>query len=734
MINGNDVVGDRFAGDSAASLNCPCRPCEAVRRPWVNFKTLQSVLKGNRMKIQNPFMKALPALLLIAPLAAPSWGQVPRPATDEEVQALIAEAGDSEEYPGADLFYVLDEADVLVRDSGLATTETRQVIKVLTDAGVRSQSVLREDYDPANNRFEFKAVRVHRKGGTIDEVDVDSTVTQPAKQWAIYWGNQQQLLEVPRLAIGDCLEVRYSKTGFNLAYLGDSDDVQLAANGEVLKPPMPGHWHDTVLFQGRHPIGRKRYSVHMPDDKPLQYEVYNDRLRSSLWFDGDRHVYTFTVEDIPAVDREPHMVAFDDVVAKVVLSTVPDWETKARWFHDANIDQFNAGAAVREKVHELTDHLESDEEKIAMLLHWVADNIRYYGTTRGAHEGYTLHAGPEIFKDRGGVCKDKAGMLITMLRVLGYEVYAALTMAGSRVEAIPADQFNHSITVMRNEDGTFQILDPTWSPLSKELWSSREALQHLVYGTPEGQPLTQSPYFPPEHNLLSCTSESRIADDGTLRTDVSMDLKGYPCTYLRRNADRYQDAERRAGFERVLSIAPNARLEHLEHIDPYDYSRDGFVNMTVTADGYVANGGAVALFRLPLMSHPLGDFFIPDLFYSVDAKEREYAMRMRATRLVRYEETIRLPSGWKVDHVPEAKKIESPSADLSFEVTPGDESLTYRFELAIKNHIIPPEDYPEFRKAIHAMKEISDEWVVCTIGDRIVRGDEASDDQADREG
>ena len=686
------------------------------------------------MKDKNPLIQSFLAVLLTAVWALPSLGQAPRPATEEEVKALIAEAGDAEAYPDADLLYVLDEADVFVRDSGLATTETHQVIKALTDGGIRSQSVLRQDYDPSNNRFEFKGVRVHRKDGTVEEVDIASTITQPAKHWMIFWGNQQQLVQVPRLRIGDCVEVQYSKTGFNLAYLDDSGEVQRAANGEILQPPMPGHWHDTALFQGRHPILRKRYSVHMPKDKPLQFEVYNDRLQSSLWFDGDRHVYTFTAEDMPAVKREPHMVALDDVVAKVVLSTVPDWETKARWFHDANIRQFDPDDAVRAKVHELTGHLEDEEEKIATLLHWVADNIRYYGTTRGPHEGYTLHAGPEIFKDRGGVCKDKAGMLITMLRALGCEVYAALTMAGSRVEAIPADQFNHSITVMRTKDGTFRILDPTWCPLSRELWSSREARQHLVYGTPEGEPLTQSPYFPPEYNLLSCTGESEISANGSLRTDITMDLKGYPCTYLRRNAERYPVPEQRAGFEHALNIAPNARLEHLDFIDPYDYSRDSYVSMTVSADGYVANGGTVALFRLPLMSHPLADFFIPDLFYSVDAEEREYGMRMRATRLVRYEETIRLPAGWKVDRVPEAKSIEFPSADLTFDVTPGDDTITYRFELAVKNHIIPPEDYAEFRKAIQAMKDISDEWVVCTIGDRIVRGDRATDGRADEEG
>ena len=69
-------------------------------------------------------------------------------------------------------------------------------------------------------------------------------------------------------------------------------------------------------------------------------------------------------------------------------------------------------------------------------------------------EGFTLHKGEMTFNDRCGVCKDKAGMLITMLRAAGMKSYPAMTMAGSRIDYIPADQFNHCVTVVKLKDGT----------------------------------------------------------------------------------------------------------------------------------------------------------------------------------------------------------------------------------------------------------------------------------------
>ncbi len=679
-------------------------------------------MKGYLMKGDRLLTRVIPLLGLAVVWTMPALGGPPRPATEEEIKELIAAAGEAKDFDDAALVYVLDEADVYVQDSGLATTESCRLIKILTDAGARSQSVLRWEFDPDTYRVTVKAVRIHRKDETVEEVDLTSLIIQPtsfAQQGMIFWGNKQYLLPIPHLEIGDTLEIRVSKIGFNIAYLaGSGAGSGGGAGGETLIPPIPGHWHEVTLFQTRHPILKKRYSVHMPKDKPVQYEVYNGTLKSSLWFDDDYHVYTWEAEGIPAVKREPRMIALDDCVPKLVMATLEDWEAKSRWFYEVNEPQFDADDAIRAKVYEITAGLKTEEEKIVACTHWVADNVRYYGTKQsGAREGYTLHDSRNTFRDRGGVCKDKAGMLVTMLRVLGHEVYPALTMAGSRVEQIPADQFNHTITVMRNKDGSFRILDPTWVPLFRATWSSFEDLQGLVYGTPEGQDLTLSPHYEPEYNMRAVRSVGEIRDDGTLSTRITMDLHGGADNRLRRAVNGIPDPEKRAAFERALNIAPNAHLGDLEYIDPYDYTRDGYVDMKVSAEGYASGGNGVHMFRLPLLSHPLNRFFRASFLDPGDLKERKYGLRFWATRLIRYEETLKLPAGWKVDHVPEPKTLDSASAGLSFEVTPGDGELTYRFEFRLKNGVVPAEDYPDYKKAIDTMNELSEEWIVCTVGD-----------------
>lgn len=655
----------------------------------------------------------------------------PQPVTDAQIQSAIAAAAERTDWGSANYAILLDDADVWVGSSGLATTEQCTLVKILTEEGVRRQCVQRFDYDPATRRIQVTRARVHRADGGVDELPTDALITQPTVQHMIYWGGNQHLLEIPHLQVGDAIELHVSRTGFNIAYLDEAAAAAPAA--ETLTPPMPGHWYEVTLFQGSEPIVHKRYSVHLPKDMPIQYEVYNGPVRTSQWFQDDRVVYTFVADDVPALKSEPHMVDLSDIAPKVVMATVPDWEMKSRWFHDVNESQFDADEDIRQTVKEITQGLSTLDEKIAACNHWVADNIRYYGTSRGPCEGFTLHKGTETFRDRGGVCKDKAGMLVTMLRVLGVEAYPALTMAGSRVEAIPADQFNHTVTVMKAENGEWRILDPTWIPLSREMWSSREALQGLVYGTPEGETLTLSPYYPPSYNRLSCTAQSRIAPDGGLATTIAMDLAGYPDTYLRRTIERYAAPDMKGVFAKALNIAPTARIEKLAYTDPYDYSRDSQVKLEVAAEGYAATGAELALLRLPLMTHPLADWLIPDALYDLDAERREYGLRLRATRQIEYRETVELPAGWSIVDKPEDKSIESPSADLAFSATAEGNRLTYSFRIDLKNHLVPPEDYGKYREAIQAMKDISKAWVICATDAEAAPARQAAQAQTGRE-
>ncbi|MEW6251382.1 MAG: DUF3857 domain-containing protein [Planctomycetota bacterium] len=682
-------------------------------------------------------------LMLIGP-AAPAWADGrPAPLGADEIKALIGKAGDAAKH-NADSVVVFHATDVFVRPNGIGSARNQVVTKVLRDPAIRSLAVQRFEFDPHTNRLDLMAVRVYRANGDVEEIPVTARIQQPQPASGIFWGTQQYLVTLPRLAVGDAVETIAEMTGFNVAYLtaaaagpapgklqsqaralaADAPkaaqppaDAELNALGEVLEPPVAGHWHDEVHFFSSVPILHRRYTVRVPKDKPLQTEVYNGELRSAVLLEGDQLVYTFEKKDITPFQNEPAMESTPNVGTKVLLATLPTWQDKARWLHGVSEPQLEADDAIRAKVAEIIENCRTDEEKWTALNHWVAENIRYSGTSRGMCEGYTIHKSTETFRDRCGVCKDKAGMLCTMLRVAGFDSYTVMTMARQRVDRVPADQFNHCVTCIRHKDGSLLLLDPTWMPKSRDNWSTLEPLQHVVYGIPEGKELSLSPYFPPEQCAATWTADTQIGADGAARTKIKFTACGTPEGRLRRSLAGYHPADRvRAFQETVQRVAPNAELVRHECMDPVDFSGPVVASLELAADGYALGNGGRRYLALPLMQTPLGDRTLADLIDKTGPKERKYGLKLSATRLAKIEETIKLPAGWDVTRKPDPVELDGPAAGLKFKLATEPGQIHYTCELTIKQWQIPPEHYANFKEVMDKFQELTGRVITCTAG------------------
>ncbi|MCK4343452.1 MAG: DUF3857 domain-containing transglutaminase family protein [Phycisphaerae bacterium] len=646
----------------------------------------------------------------------------PPAAADDDIQARIAAAGGVDDYD-ADAVVVVDWKDVLVRPNGIGTAREHKVTKVLRDGAIRRLAAQTFPFDPNTNRLELVAIRVYRADGKVEEVPVDTKVQQPQTSSGMYWGGQQYVVSLPRLAVDDAVETITELTGFNVAYLADGGGgssgtpAEVNAHGDVLQPPVPGHWHDEAHFWTTgYPIIEKRYSVRVPKDKPLQYEVYSGELRTTVTFDETHITYSFEKKDVTPLKSEPYMEPWPNVGTKLLLATLPTWEDKARWLCEVSEPQFEADDAIRAKVAEIIAGLKTDEEKYTALNHWVAENVRWVGTSRGMSEGYTTHDIKETFRDRAGVCKDKAGMLVGMLRVAGYDSYLVMTMARQRVDPIPADQFNHAVTCIRWPDGSLKLLDPTWMVNSRDNWSTLEPLQHVVYGIPEGKELSQSPYFTPEECQASWQAETVIDGNNGLSGKVEFTANGTPEGRLRRTLAGFHPDERGEYFDRTFQrLSPNAKPTSVSLLDPADYSAPLWIKCDFKADNYALGNHDVRYLKLPLLQTVFGDRTMYDLFWNISAEERDYGIKLLATRRTLFEETITLPAGWEAVDLPEAVDIDGPSAGLHFEIQTQPGLIQYTCDLRIKSWIIPPDGYANYKEVMDKFKELAGHMVACEL-------------------
>lgn len=606
---------------------------------------------------------------------------------------------------------LLDSTNVSVQPTGQGAFSIVKAIKVQTLKGVMTNRVLKYDYDPLTAAAKFKVVRIYHEDGTYTEVDVNKTCDYAAPARMIYWGARQIMLQLDNLKPGDVIYYEIDKKGFTYALLGAGED-----DDSRFIPPMRGQFYDIVPFWVSEPTLRKVYRVGMPMEKELQFQFYQGECSSSMRYDDGRKVYTFAMDDVMPFEKEPNMVDLFDAAPKLMMSTTPDWMEKSRWFNKVNEDygSFDAIPEAQKKVDELIKGKKSEMEKIAVLTHWVADNIRYAGITMGKGEGFTLHNLKMNYTDRCGVCKDIAGTLVAFLRMAGFEAYPAMTMAGSRVESIPADHFNHCVAVVKLSNGTLMPLDPTWVPFCRELWSSAEQQQNYLPGIPEGSDLCVTPVSAPENHYVRIKAENRLKSDGTLVGKFTISAEGQSDSNIRRIfTTGFQSEWRNTMEKQLLSVSPKAVMKSVDYgCSPKDYQKAPIsITFTYEIPEYAMTGDGELIFK-PFVMNNLYTQVLTFLRVNTDLKDRKYGFKDSCSRLVEVEEKLSLPSGYKMLGDEKHVNIDGQAADFDGMLKQDGGKILLDTRLSLYKRVYLAEDWDDFRNSVNAYKSFGEYIVV----------------------
>jgi len=321
-----------------------------------------------------------------------------------------------------------------------------------------------------------------------------------------------------------------------------------------------------------------------------------------------------------------------------------------------------------------------------------------------------------IFEDRSGVCKDKAGMLITMLRAAGFNSYPAMTMAGSRIDDIPADQFNHCVTVIKRHNGKYQLLDPTWVPFLRELWSSAEQQQQYLMGVPEGADLATTPLSPPENHYLRITGKSELSKEGSLTGTITLSAEGQTDASVRagffRNSNKTQWQQNLE--KEMLKVSPLAEVTRIEFGDPINYM-SGPIKITIDyrIPDYAEISGDRVVFTPVIAS--IFRSLQPHLAFETSVKDRKYPFRDRCSRLVELSEMITLPEGFSIYSKPETKS--KPGEVCSFEggyMLNGNQ-LALNEKATFGKRIYDAKDWSQFRETVNAQNSFMEHPVILQV-------------------
>lgn len=605
---------------------------------------------------------------------------------------------------------LLDSTFVNVSASGSGTFNIVKKEVIQSQQAARDAHCIVYDYDPLTAFARFRYAHVRKTSGKARNIDVNTAKDYAAPARSIYWGARQIMLEVGPLDEGDTLEYEIEKKGFTYALLTGGQAVVtaggisgLTGDDDRFTPPMRGQFYDIVPMWVDAPTRRKVYQVELPDTCRLQYRLYqyNGQKEETLTSANGRQTLRIALNNQTPFQKEPSMVDLFDVAPKLMLSTTKDWQAKSRWFCRVNEDygSFRTTPEAKRLVKEILRGKKTEMQKISALTHWVADNIRYVGLTMGKGEGYTLHSLDMDLTDRGGVCKDIAGTLIGLLRTAGFHAWPAMTMAGSRVEQIPADHFNHCVCVVRLKDGTLMPLDPTWVPFCRELWSSAEQQQNYLPGIPEGSDLRETPLSPPENHYIRLTAQDTLLSDGTLLGIATVQAEGQSDASVRSVFTRgWQSRWQQTMEAELMKVSPQAQMLSVDYgADPKDYQSSPIqITFRFRIPNY-ALGGAEGMVLKPLTMNKFYTHILSFLNVGGNDSTRLYAFKDRCSRQVIVNETMLLPAGMTMQSAPIQEDINHQPATLKASLAQVGQTLTLTADARFFKRVYDAADWQGFK-------------------------------------
>ncbi len=590
---------------------------------------------------------------------------------------------ESEKYPDANAIIVFDSTRIELEPSGEYTWRGHKLVKILNNRGKERYGEAKFTYCSIYDTLFIQKARVIQRDGTVVEVPPEAIKDVPLPAFGKFFlpNVRMKIVTFPSVQEGSSVEVIFKEIMRN--------------------PPMEDNFDDVQLFEDTEPILDMVYTIVAPKNMPLRYLVRNGELRFTKQEQGNKIVYSWAARDVPRVVAEAGMPPLSDVATKLLVSTVSSWQQWSTWYYRLCKPKFEADDAIKQKVKELTENLSSQEEKIRALYYFVAQNIRYVETTlTGKKGGYEPFPAPKTFKNKYGVCRDKAALLVSMLRQIDVDAYIVLTNPIIRVEQdLPADQFNHAIVAVKDANRGFFYLDPTAED-ARDFLMAVEQKKGVLVCDEDGEPLRFTPLLPPQQNMGRILCRSTLDEQGTLRGRVTFTTNGF-YDYIFRSWMKYLPPARREMIwqQIVTSISPNAVIDSIHISNLKDLYEPAYVEIDYTAEDYVLKAGDFLIFRMPGDTEGL-DFLAKAFLRGADLPVRRYPLKLWSTFASCVEETLSIPEGYAVKALPEKVDVQYPKVSYQAQYGAQGSKVTLAKELLVSDIEIPLEDYPNLREVL----------------------------------
>ncbi len=453
-------------------------------------------------------------------------------------------------------------------------------------------------------------------------------------------------------------------------------------------------------------FGLRYLERNMTDSCVKTIDTENNKLRTS---------FKWIVKNKPALKEEQYSADLSEYTPMVYIAPekfkisgyagdYKTWKDFGDWILNINEGRTELSEETTNRIKDLLAQKSSEKEKIDFLYHLLQEKVRYVSIQVGLGGWQTIDA-ETIDRLSYGDCKALSNYMRSLLNIAGIKSYYTLVNAGDHSPDIrydfPSNQFNHVIVCIPHEKDT-TWLECTSQDLPAGYMGKFTDDRHVLLIRNEGGAIVKTRKYNGSENLQLRKADVTIDGEGNAVTFVSTVYKGldydeiYPFLKLD-NADLLKEVQKKIPVKSF-------------NVDKINYSeirdKDPFVTeeLNLTLPNYGTLTGNRILFNPNLMTR----------FGKLPYRTTDRKSIIRIKRPYTQTDTIvfKIPLSYRVEQVPENKKIVTKFGEYSTSVTYDEKRIIYVRSFKMFNGDFPVPDYTDFVAFCEKTSTMDDRKVV----------------------
>jgi len=387
-----------------------------------------------------------------------------------------------------------------------------------------------------------------------------------------------------------------------------------------------------------------------------------------------------------------------------------DWKSVNDWNRQLTEVACDRSPEITAKAQELCRDIPDELGRIRALARHV-QQTRYVSVAEDLlnGSGYVPRKASKVLGLDYGDCKDKANLLMALLREVGIESYSVGINVYGRllvdVDVPTMSQFNHAILAVKvGKDidlpacvdiegvGRLLFIDPTNSYTHVGDLPSYDQGQLVQVVHPQIDSLIRLPLIKPEHCLaVNRTASLEVTPEGQLLMQVQMEAVGQGASELRAGLHYADNDKKKENLLREL-LSPQLKGANLLENSAKDDREAGKLLLTLRtrSTGFLQRPQKTMIMAKLNVLRTAALPVIP---------EKERRLPLLVTGACENDTVdLAMPQGTEVDQLPRPVSYKNPygSLDLSFAVSDG--KIVMRRKLVVEHALVQPEAFAAYKQ------------------------------------